>query len=114
MGAKIGRDHAADAAAAVTALEPVVVPTRLLATRIWELRGNLTAYDAAYVATAGQYRWAGRVRQSKRQSSMIRASTAPSRSSGLPYRTVWPSSVPMANSGKCRKMPSRPCPSAMS
>lgn len=38
--------------------------------------------------------------QLKRQSSMIRASTAPSRSSGLPYRTVWPSSVPTVNSAR--------------
>ncbi|MEU6266372.1 type II toxin-antitoxin system VapC family toxin [Saccharopolyspora shandongensis] len=29
-----------------------VVPTADLLPRVWELRGNLTAYDAAYVATA--------------------------------------------------------------
>ena len=30
--------------------------TRLLAARIWELRSNLTTYDAAYVAAAERYR----------------------------------------------------------
>lgn len=55
LGGKIGPEHAADAVAAAAALQPVVVPTRLLVTRIWELRGNLTTYDAAYIATAEQY-----------------------------------------------------------
>lgn len=52
LGGKVGPDHAADAVAAAADLEPVVIPTQLLATRIWELRGNLTTYDAAYVAAA--------------------------------------------------------------
>lgn len=52
LGGKVKPGHAADAVAAAAALQPVVIPTRLLATRIWELRGNLTAYDAAYVAAA--------------------------------------------------------------
>jgi predicted nucleic acid-binding protein len=56
LGGKVAADHAADAVAAVAALEPVVIPTRLLATRIWELRDNLTTYDAAYVAAAEQCR----------------------------------------------------------
>jgi predicted nucleic acid-binding protein len=56
LGGKVGPDHAADAVTAVAALEPVVIPTRLLATRIWELRGNLTTYDAAYVAAAERCR----------------------------------------------------------
>jgi predicted nucleic acid-binding protein len=38
-------------------LNPVVASARLLATRIWELRGNVT-YDAAYVATAEHYQCA--------------------------------------------------------
>jgi predicted nucleic acid-binding protein len=58
LGRKISPGPAADAVAAAAAMDPVVVPTRLLAARIWELRGNLTTYDAAYVATAEQYRCA--------------------------------------------------------
>jgi predicted nucleic acid-binding protein len=58
LGGKVGPGHAADAVTAAAALEPVVIPTRLLAPRIWELRGNLTTYDAAYVAAAEQCRCA--------------------------------------------------------
>lgn len=58
LGGKIFPDHAADAVAAAAALDPVVMSTRLLAARIWELRGNLTTYGAAYVATAERYRCA--------------------------------------------------------
>ncbi|MFC6013800.1 type II toxin-antitoxin system VapC family toxin [Nocardia lasii] len=48
----------AQATQAVTALEkldPEVPVTRVLVPRIWELRDNLTTYDAAYVATAEAY-----------------------------------------------------------
>jgi predicted nucleic acid-binding protein len=55
LGAKITPAHAADAATAAAELDPVVASTRLLAARIWALRGNLTTYDAAYVAAAEQY-----------------------------------------------------------
>jgi predicted nucleic acid-binding protein len=58
LGGKITPDHAADAAAAAAAMDPVVVRTRLLAGRIWELRNNLSTYDAAYVAAAEQYQCA--------------------------------------------------------
>ncbi len=58
LGGKISPDHAADAVAAAAAMDPVVAPTRLLAARIWELRSNLTTYDAAYVVVAEQYRCA--------------------------------------------------------
>lgn len=58
LGGKISPDHAADAATSAAAMDPVVVRTRRLAARIWELRGNLTTYDAAYVAAAEQYRCA--------------------------------------------------------
>lgn len=58
LGGKVEPGHAADAVAAVAALEPVEIPTRLLADRIWELRDNLTTYDAAYVAAAEQCRCA--------------------------------------------------------
>jgi hypothetical protein len=37
-------------------MDPVTMPTRLLAARIWELRSNLTTCDAAYVAAAERYR----------------------------------------------------------
>jgi predicted nucleic acid-binding protein len=56
LGGKITPNHAADAAVAAAALDPVVAGTRLIASRIWELRDNLTTYDAAYVAAAEQYR----------------------------------------------------------
>jgi predicted nucleic acid-binding protein len=58
IGRKIAAAHAADAAAAAAAMNPVVAPTRIIAARIWELRDNLTAYDAAYAATAEHYRCA--------------------------------------------------------
>ncbi len=56
LGGKIRADQAAGAATAAAELEPIVVPTRLLASRIWELRSNMTTYDAAYIAAAEQYR----------------------------------------------------------
>lgn len=56
LGAKIKPDLAADAVAAAAAFDPIVPRTRVLAPRIWELRGNLTTYGAAYVAAAEQYR----------------------------------------------------------
>jgi predicted nucleic acid-binding protein len=40
---------------ALSLLDPVIPLTRVLLPRIWELRGNLTAYDAAYVAAAEAY-----------------------------------------------------------
>jgi predicted nucleic acid-binding protein len=58
LSGKITLNHAEDAAAAAGSLDPVVVPTRSLAARIWELRQNLTTYDAAYVAAAEHYRCA--------------------------------------------------------
>jgi predicted nucleic acid-binding protein len=58
LGAKITPAHAADAVTAAAELDPVVVRTRLLASRIWALHGNLTTYDAAYVAAAEQYQCA--------------------------------------------------------
>lgn len=58
LGGKITLDHAADAASTAAVMDPVVARTRPLASRIWELRSNLTTYDAAYVATAEQYRCA--------------------------------------------------------
>lgn len=58
LGGKIAPAHAEDAAAAAAELNPVVAPTRLIADRIWALRNNLTAYDAAYAAAAEHYQCA--------------------------------------------------------
>ena len=58
IGGKIAAAHAADAAAAAAEMNPVVAHTRVIASRIWELRDNLTTYDAAYAATAEHYRCA--------------------------------------------------------
>lgn len=58
LGGKIKIEHAEDAAAAAAELNPVVASTRLIAGRIWELRSNLTAYHAAYVAAAEHYQCA--------------------------------------------------------
>jgi predicted nucleic acid-binding protein len=58
LGGKITAAHAEDATTAAAELNPVVAPTRLIVGRIWELRSNLTAYDAAYAATAEHYQCA--------------------------------------------------------
>jgi predicted nucleic acid-binding protein len=58
LGDKITAAHAEDAAAAAAEMNPVVAHTRVIASRIWELRNNLTTYDAAYAATAEHYRCA--------------------------------------------------------
>jgi predicted nucleic acid-binding protein len=58
LGGKIAPDHAEAAVVAAAGMDPVVVRTRLLADRIWELRNNLSMYDAAYVAAAEQYQCA--------------------------------------------------------
>ncbi|WP_322761695.1 type II toxin-antitoxin system VapC family toxin [Frankia sp. Cr2] len=55
LAGKISQRHAADALEALAALEPVVPHTRVLLPRMWELRANLTAYDAAYAAAAETY-----------------------------------------------------------
>jgi predicted nucleic acid-binding protein len=55
LGGNIGLRQAETAAAALAVLDPVVPRTRFLLPRIWELRANLTAYDAAYAATAELY-----------------------------------------------------------
>lgn len=43
------------AVTALGSLDPEVPVTRVLVPRIWDLRDNLTAYDAAYVAAAEAY-----------------------------------------------------------
>ena len=48
----IGSDQAAQAHADLLDLPVDLWPYDMLATRIWELRANLSSYDAAYVALA--------------------------------------------------------------
>lgn len=48
----VSADQAAQAHADLVDLTIELWPYDLLASRVWELRGNLTAYDAAYVALA--------------------------------------------------------------
>lgn len=52
MGGKVPVHTADEAIVALGALQITLVPTALLLGRIWQLRHNLTAYDAAYVAAA--------------------------------------------------------------
>lgn len=51
----ITADQAARAVAAVGKLDPEVPLTRVFVSRIWDLRDNLSAYGAAYVAAAEAY-----------------------------------------------------------
>ncbi|WP_084961299.1 type II toxin-antitoxin system VapC family toxin [Thermoactinospora rubra] len=55
LGGKIAPGHAEAAVQAAGELDPITPRTRMLAARMWELRGNMTAYDAAYVAAAELY-----------------------------------------------------------
>jgi predicted nucleic acid-binding protein len=55
LGGKISERHAADAVDALARLDLIVPLTRVLLPRIWELRENLSTYDAAYVAAAEAY-----------------------------------------------------------
>lgn len=50
--AQVSGDQAAQAYADAQALTVELWPFELLADRVWELRHNLSAYDASYVATA--------------------------------------------------------------
>jgi predicted nucleic acid-binding protein len=52
LGQKITLERAEDAVAALADMAMDKVDPARLIPRIWELRGNLTAYDAAYVAAA--------------------------------------------------------------
>lgn len=52
LGAKIGQKRARDATGALTEAAIQLLPTAPLLNRMWELRANLSAYDAAYVAAA--------------------------------------------------------------
>jgi len=52
LGGKLGVDRAQEAVAALPTLVIDYVEAAELTSRMWELRGNVTAYDAAYVAAA--------------------------------------------------------------
>lgn len=52
LGAAISADQAAQAHAELLDLAVELWPYDVLATRAWELRGNLSAYEAAYVSLA--------------------------------------------------------------
>jgi predicted nucleic acid-binding protein len=52
LGGKLAAARAGEAIAALPQLVIVQVGVAQLVERMWQLRGNLTAYDAAYVAAA--------------------------------------------------------------
>jgi predicted nucleic acid-binding protein len=52
LGGKLGPARAQEAVAALPTLVIDQVDVATLTDRMWQLRGNLSAYDAAYVATA--------------------------------------------------------------
>lgn len=52
LGHKISEDRATDALTAIAAAAIDLVGVRPLFERMWELRDNLTGYDAAYLALA--------------------------------------------------------------
>jgi len=52
LGRKIGEDRAGDALAAISTAAVDLVAVRPLLARMWELRDNVTGYDAAYLALA--------------------------------------------------------------
>lgn len=55
LGSKISRSRAEEAIRVLAELEIDLADVRTLLPRVWELRGNLTTYDAAYVALAEMY-----------------------------------------------------------
>jgi predicted nucleic acid-binding protein len=56
LGRKMAERRAKDSIDLLRLLELETVPTQHVIGRIWELRSNITAYDAAYVAIAEQNR----------------------------------------------------------
>ena len=52
LGGKVGLDRARDAIDVLGLMEFEFMPMTALASRMWELRTNISAYDAVYVATA--------------------------------------------------------------
>jgi len=56
LGGKLSKTLAEDALIDLGETDVELVPTRLLLARMWELRDNLSGYDAAYVAAAEHLR----------------------------------------------------------
>jgi predicted nucleic acid-binding protein len=56
LGGKITTQRGGDAIDVLRLLEMDVVPAEQVLGRVWELRSNITAYDAAYVAIAEMHR----------------------------------------------------------
>jgi len=56
LGRKMTEARAKDSIDLLGLLELETVPTQHVISRVWELRSNVTAYDAAYVAIAEQNR----------------------------------------------------------
>lgn len=55
LAGKLERLEAASAAADLVSLEMQLLPFAPFADRVWELRANITSYDAVYVAIAEQF-----------------------------------------------------------
>ncbi len=55
LAGKLERLEAASASADLVALEIQLLPFAPFADRVWELRENITSYDAVYVAIAEQF-----------------------------------------------------------
>jgi predicted nucleic acid-binding protein len=56
LGRRMTEARAKDSIDLLRLLEFETVPTQHVISRVWELRSNITAYDAAYVAIAEQNR----------------------------------------------------------
>lgn len=52
LGGKLTERRASDALSALMLLEVELVSTKVLLPRMWQLRDNISGYDAAYVAAA--------------------------------------------------------------
>lgn len=55
LGRKLSDERAHRAVKSIPRMVVTTVPTDSLLPRMWELRGNLSGYDAAYVAAAEAY-----------------------------------------------------------
>lgn len=55
LGGRTDQDRAADAMSAIAAAAIDVVSIRSLLTRMWQLRANVSGYDAAYAALAESF-----------------------------------------------------------
>lgn len=55
LGGKIGRGRAQDALEALTSSTVELLSTMPLLPRMWQLRANVSGYDAAYIAAAETY-----------------------------------------------------------